>query len=161
MRPVVTYRAGDAGDLEIISRFVLNVCERDLFPLFEVPGRETLRAIYALDSLQAQFEAGGSFFLAEVEGEVVGAVASRLPAHVFLLYVDAPYRGLGLGASLLHRMTMLNAEAKHITLNANLDAVTFYETLGFRADGPERVEQGLRFLPMVLEPRLNRAGHGP
>jgi predicted GNAT family N-acyltransferase len=52
-------------------------------------------------------------------------------------------------------------DRKRFTLNANLEAVAFYEATGFRAHGPERSEKGLLFLPMVLERGVNRAGSGP
>ena len=90
----VTYREARAGDLAAISRLVLAICERELFPQFEYAGRETLREIYGLESLRTQLDAGGAFVLAEAGGQPVGAVALRPPAHIFLLYVDSSYRRL-------------------------------------------------------------------
>ena len=157
----VTYREARAGDLAAVSRLVLAICERELFPQFESAGQETLREIYGLESLRTQLDAGGAFVLAEAGGQPVGAVALRPPAHVFLLYVDTGYRRLGLGASLMERLIALRPEAQQITLNANLAAVAFYEAIGFRADGRERSDKGLQFLPMVLERGLIRDGSGP
>ena len=154
-------RDGCPADLPAVSRFVLAVCERDVFEHFDEAGRDTLREIYGLESLRNQLKTGGPLVIAESGNELVGAAAMRPPAHVYLLYVLGSRRRQGLGRRLMQRLVSRCQEAEHITLNAHLEAVPFYESLGFRADGPRQTEKGLQFLPMALERDPSRAGSGP
>lgn len=157
----VILREGSPADLPEVSRFVLAVCERDVFGHFGAEGRNTLRDIYGLESLRTQQRTGGSLVLAEAGDELVGAAALRAPEHVFLLYVLGSYRRQGLGKRLMQRLVSLREETARVTLNAHLEAVPFYESLGFRAAGPGRTDKGLHFLPMALERGPSRDGNGP
>lgn len=157
----VRFREIGVTDLNAVSRFVLDICARELFPQFEDTGQDTLRRIYGVDSLRSQLWAGGAGVLAELDGQIAGAIALRPPAHIYLLYVDAPHRRLGLGAALMQRLLVLRPTAKRFTLNANIDAVAFYRSIGFQDEGVEEEADGLRFLPMFLEQNPSRGGNGP
>ena len=81
--------------------------------------------------------AANALFLAEENGEAVGFVSSWLEDHVAKigdLYVTRAARGGGAGAELVGAVieNLRARGATHLLLDANLDALAFYERLGFR-----------------------------
>jgi len=83
---------------------------------------------------------------------VVGALELRHFAHVSMLFVEV--RGRGIGRALLARGIALcrehDPERRRITVHASSSAVPVYEKSGFRASGPERIVNGIRYVPMIL-----------
>ena len=81
--------------------------------------------------------AANALFLAEEDGEAVGFVSSWLEDHVARigdLYVTPAARRAGAGGALVETV-IENARARgatHLLLGANLEALGFYEKLGFR-----------------------------
>ena len=80
-----------------------------------------------------------ALFLAEEDGAPVGFVSSWLEDHVGRigdLYVARAARGSGAGSSLVETaIENLRARgATHVRLNADPDALRFYERLGFREE---------------------------
>jgi GNAT superfamily N-acetyltransferase len=81
--------------------------------------------------------AANAIFLAEAQGEPVGFVTAWLEGHVAKIgdmYVAAPHRRRGTGTALVETVieNLRARGATHLILNANLQALAFYERLGFR-----------------------------
>jgi RimJ/RimL family protein N-acetyltransferase len=86
------------------------------------------------------------------EGALVAMAAyHQLRHHICLCFVDGRHMRLGLGTRLV-RLLVADAAAdpdvRAITLNSTPSALPFWQQMGFEATGPERVEQGIRFVPM-------------
>lgn len=80
-----------------------------------------------------------ALFLAEEQGEPVGFVSSWLEDHVARigdLYVSEAGRRHGTGGELVETVieNLRARGATHVLLSANLDALAFYERLGFREE---------------------------
>ncbi len=94
------------------------------------------------DANRAEFEralAANALFLAEEDGEVFGFVSSWLEEHVGRigdLYVVKSGRREGAGRALVEAVieNLRARGATHLILSANLEALPFYEKLGFRED---------------------------
>ena len=94
------------------------------------------------DANRAEFEralGANALFLAEDSGEVVGFVSSWLEEHVARigdLYVAESGRREGVGRALVEAVieNLRARGATHLMLNANLEALPFYEKLGFREE---------------------------
>jgi GNAT superfamily N-acetyltransferase len=94
------------------------------------------------DANRAEFEralGANGLFLAEEDGEVVGFVSSWLEEHVARigdLYVAESGRGEGAGRALVEAVieNLRARGATHLMLNAKLEALPFYEKLGFREE---------------------------
>lgn len=81
------------------------------------------------------------------------ATGRLLPdGHIGRVAVLAPWRRRGLGRAVMQRLIDLAQEAElaPIALHAQTQALAFYESLGFRARGPEFLEAGIRHRAMVL-----------
>lgn len=83
-------------------------------------------------------------FLAEEDGDAVGFVSSWLEGQVARigdLFVTEPARLAGTGRALVEAVidNLRARGATHLLLGANLNALTFYEGLGFRENSRELV----------------------
>lgn len=93
--------------------------------------------------------------LATVEGTPVGTARMLEKGNVGKigrLAVLKPYRGQGLGAAIMRAALADLAARPHITearLGAQIEAVAFYQALGFTPEGDEFLDAGLPHQEMV------------
>jgi predicted GNAT family N-acyltransferase len=89
-------------------------------------------------------------FLAVVEGQAVGAARLRQPspsmAKAERVAVLGSHRGLGVGQALMRALAEAARQrgAQEIVLGAQLTAIPFYESLGYRAEGEEYLDARIR-----------------
>jgi ElaA protein len=102
-----------------------------------------------------EHEAAAQFFLALEDGEPLGTGRFRVKGeHVKFERIAtlAASRGRGIGSALMRAMQD-EARRRHGALlpmmHAQLDAVPFYERLGWQADGPVFHEAGIAHLKMT------------
>src|SRR5437763_497309 len=142
-----TIRPFQPGDLERIRRITIDSFEavsidRNIEGQFgRVAGRDWRERKAHDVSLDCQVNPEG-VFVAEINGEVIGYVTTRLDRFTAIgripnLAVDARYRGVGLGSALIHHaVEYLRAEgmamAKIETLAQNERGQALYPRCGFR-----------------------------
>jgi GNAT superfamily N-acetyltransferase len=94
-------------------------------------------------------------FVALLEGEIVGMIEFRRSQHLSMLFVDESSHGRGVARRLfeagLERVLLENPGLITLTVNSSRHGVPAYESLGFRVTGPERIVNGIRFIPMALD----------
>ncbi len=138
-----------------------------------VGGHQALDA--ELDSLREMYgPPGGRTLLAVRDGHVIGGVAYRDlhdgSCEMKRLFVPDRYQGHGTGRALC-RAVIAAATADGYALmrldtgNQNAEALTMYESLGFRAcppyhDYPAEVMPHLRFMERRLEAQAGQEGRG-
>ena len=89
-------------------------------------------------------------FLAVVEGRAVGAARLRQPspftAKVERVAVLASHRGRGVGQALMRALaeSARRRGAQELVLGAQLTAIPFYESVGYRAEGEEFLDSRIR-----------------
>ncbi|AOU98348.1 hypothetical protein BI364_10570 [Acidihalobacter yilgarnensis] len=83
--------------------------------------------------------------LAEKAGHPVGTGRLLEDGHIGRLAVLREYRGQGIGRALLDALMHEAARLghRHAILNAQLQAIPFYERAGFTASGPEFLDAGI------------------
>ena len=80
---------------------------------------------------------------------LVGTLAIREGGtHISLFFVDPDWHCRGVGKVLFQRFLADSAPGT-VTVNSSPYAVEIYSRLGFRPVGPERVDDGIRYTPMV------------
>jgi GNAT superfamily N-acetyltransferase len=92
-------------------------------------------------------------FCAYQNGKVVGVLAMSDETHISLLFVRRKFQRMGIGTGLLEQC-MAYCRSKggsEVTVNAISTGIPFYISSGFEVLGEERVEQGLRYIPMILK----------
>lgn len=105
--------------------------------------------------------------LAWCDSDPVGCVRMLPDGHIGRMAVLAPHRGRGIGRRLLAAMLEEAAAAglPEVWLHAQVHAIAFYEGLGFRAEGAEFDEAGIRhrlmrreLRPAAVSPRAGSSG---
>jgi GNAT superfamily N-acetyltransferase len=94
-----------------------------------------------------------NYLLGEDDGVFCGVVAVRNNSHLQHLYVVPSFQGRGVGKHLWETARDLAVAAGNsgeFTVNASLNAVSFYERMGFESVGDVSLTGGLRFQPMKL-----------
>jgi GNAT superfamily N-acetyltransferase len=94
---------------------------------------------------------GHVVLVAEQDGRIVGMLELRGFAHIALLFAETPGRGVGRA---LYEEALLMCRDRagatgQIRAHASRYAVPIYRKLGFEAEGPERTENGITYVPMV------------
>lgn len=83
------------------------------------------------------------------EGDtIVGVIASRLPCHIALLFVEKTYHRRGIAKALYQAVLDYYGEEVEMTVNSSPYALEAYRHLGFVETDTEQVVNGLRFIPM-------------
>jgi GNAT superfamily N-acetyltransferase len=139
-------RLAQASDAEACAALVLA-----LSPAFYAhpDGRDTEPFLASIaGERQAQYIAAYRYWVAEVDGALVGLAAARPPQHVFHLFVDAAWQGQGLGRRLMQALVDDFDPTQPVTVNASLGAQAFYARWGFEPDGPAQCQHGVRYQPM-------------
>lgn len=95
---------------------------------------------------------------------LVGVLHIHARNHLSLLFVAPEWQGRGVARRLLRRACDEGALLAPLTVNSDPHAVRFYARLGFAAEGPELLKNGVRHQPMrlaTLPPDWCRQGLGP
>lgn len=129
-----------------------------VFQQFESPdyvpeGIETFRRfINCGDMAERQRTGEYTFWCARTDGTLAGVLGLREPAHVSLLFVDAPYHRRGTATRLMEKAVRnaVSRGAEEMTVNSSPYAVGFYRRFGFIDDSGEQTRDGIRFTPMTL-----------
>lgn len=109
-----------------------------------------------VDSLEEydEFEEVSVHFLAWVSGTAVGTARWRKTSEGYKLErfaVLKAFRGIGVGSALVKEVLKdLPRGASPVYLNAQLGAIKLYEQFGFRTEGEEFLEAGIRHYRMRL-----------
>jgi GNAT superfamily N-acetyltransferase len=103
----------------------------------------------------ARHIAGGQYryHVAELDGELAGAVGVRDAEHLYHLFVPERFHGRGIGGRLwevARGAAMAQGNPGRFTVNSSDYAIPLYERLGFTATGPLQVMNGIAFMPMQL-----------
>ncbi len=124
--------------------FSLNTAERGL-EIEEIRLATPIRKVFPLDDLEQADRPWTLAFVAVDEGRIVGFAAAELRTWnrrtvLWHLYVDAEFRGEGIGRQLLERIEdhARQAEALHIwleTSNLNMPGFRAYQKMGFTLTG--------------------------
>jgi len=158
MKPRPSIRLAREADARAIGVLVRRVTRQDV-----LPGQPAGAAAHLMETMSARNERarireGKRYHVAEMDGRIVGVVATRDDSHVFRLFVGRRWRGLGIARRLLDRAVAdcrRRAGTQTITLNASAFAVGAYRRLGFVSKGRliPRGPGGVVAMPMVLELR--------
>jgi hypothetical protein len=97
------------------------------------------------------FAAGQVVLVAEQDGHIVGMLELRGCAHIAMLFAQTPGRGIGraLYEEALRTCQKSAEAAGQMRAHASRYAVPFYRRLDFEAEGPERTQNGITYVPMV------------
>jgi predicted GNAT family N-acyltransferase len=141
------------GEEEAVADLAARVFNQFVAPGYSDEGVQEFLRYAAADQLLQRSEAGHFVLVAEEDEKLVGFIEMRHCEHVAMLFVARQGRGVGkeLMRQAVARCRRTIPRLARLTVHAAPGAVEVYGRMGFRAEGPERVENGIRFVPMVLE----------
>ncbi len=97
-------------------------------------------------------------FLATIDSKPVGTARWRFKDKGIIklerFAVDINHRKMGVGAALVKAVLQDLPFAKKIMLHAQIQAVAFYESLGFECYGPQFEEAGIQHFAMQFKPKV-------
>jgi GNAT superfamily N-acetyltransferase len=150
----VEIRALRSGEEAEISRFVAEIFDGRIAPLYSAQGRKEFLRFIEPTAMKARAEAGALQLVAETGPggpRLAGMVEVRNHRHVCLLFVAPEYQRRGVGRRLL-KMALAACRqrgAAEVTVNASPNAVAAYRRFGFRPLEPEKEVRRIRFVPMA------------
>lgn len=163
MSNTVELRSAGDEDMDEVAALALRVFDEFVAPLYSPEGRDSFRSIATAEAFRGRSRTDHLTLAAECSGQIVGMLELRRWRHVSMLFVDRGHQRRGVGRKLVQaaaeRALQHDVSTRQLTVNSSPNAVEAYRQLGFSPDGPERVEHGIGFLPMVL--RLNQASSAP
>jgi GNAT superfamily N-acetyltransferase len=139
------------GEEHLVSQLALDIFDRAVAPEFSKNGVREFRRYAAPKALARRAEGDHFVLVAEEQGTLVGMIEVRRYHHVAMLFTTRS--GRGIGRQLLRQaLTVCRAHSpdlERITVHSAPSAVPAYERLGFTPEGAERVENGIRYVPMA------------
>ncbi len=153
MNETPIYRFMQPGEERAVSDLVTRVFSQFVAPAFVRRGVLSFLSYAKPRSLAARSRADYVVRIAQVQTRIVGMIEIRAYRHISLLFVEKQFQGQGISKALLQQTLDLcrrqHPDLTGITVNASPYAVAIYERLGFRQQGPEITENGVRFTPMM------------
>jgi GNAT superfamily N-acetyltransferase len=148
-------RAATIADAPAISVLVCKVAQEKVFAEGPEEGRKYFMAMNTPAATAGKM--GGDayrYYVAELDGRVVGVVAMLNNAQVYHLFVDTEQHGKGIGRQLWEHARdecIRRGNPGRFSTDSTLDAVGGFEKFGFQVSGEQRVRNGHPSLPMTLE----------
>jgi GNAT superfamily N-acetyltransferase len=155
MTNAMRYGAMEPGEEDSVNRLVARVFRRHVAPLFSEEGIEEFLRYISVDAIRQRSSSNHFVLVARAEHGSVGMIEVRDYDHVSLLFVDTAYQRQGIARELLRRALAVcrqrRPDGRTIDVNSSPNAVPAYERLGFHRQGPEKIKNGIRYVPMVLD----------
>jgi ribosomal protein S18 acetylase RimI-like enzyme len=149
-----TVRAAGTCDSEAIALLILESATHAFLSSFAPQGRTRFLVDHSPERIRSRIESTHfSYYVAEAEDKIVGVVGMRSQTHLFNLFVSVTAQHQGIGRLLWkHALDNRNAPVGPdvVTVNSSLNAVSFYQKLGFEIVGTVQEVDGLEFVPMHI-----------
>lgn len=137
-----------SGALELVWR----VFEEFEAPEYSQEGIEEFRGFIDLEAMEQRIVKKELFMWGCFKGErIIGVIATRLPCHITLLFVDKECHRRGIARRLYGAVLDFyksSSQHKEMTVNSSPYAVRAYRKLGFVDVDTEQIVNGIRFIPM-------------
>ncbi len=141
------------GEEQQVLDLVRQVFDSNVAPLYSAEGNEEFYRYIKLEDFLQRIRTNHRVFVArDSSGSVVGVVEIRDCFHISLLFVRDDLQRSGIGRSLVEQAITVAKAAGSVsmTVNSSPNAVTSYESFGFRVVAEEQLMNGIRFIPMAL-----------
>lgn len=156
MRPTsLEYRLMKRGEEAEVCSLTTRIYEKFVAPQFSNESVQVFRNYADPRLFLCRSEWSHFVLVALANKKIVGMIETKNDGHITLFFVDGDHQGEGVGRELLKRALEIcrgrDPKIKKATVNSAPNAIEIYERLGFRLAGPERTEDQIRSVPMVLD----------
>jgi GNAT superfamily N-acetyltransferase len=150
-------REAKINDANAISLLISQLAKKYIMPDCTVEGAELLLSSMTKQAIENYINSGYQYIVAMNEDQIVGVVGMKEHSHLYHLFVDDKYQGLGLSTSLWKMAkdkALLKGNISEFTVNSTPNARKVYMKLGFVPLFPDRmvrIKNGVKDIPMVLK----------
>ena len=157
----VKLRLMQPGEEAEVCALVTRVFDQFVAPDLPAEGVDEFYRFANPEALNARRQGGNQVVIAVADSRIVGMLELQALKHIAMLFVED--RGKGTGRRLFeHGLQICRDSApdlREVTVKSSPYAVSVYQKLGFVATGPEQIENGIVYTPMVY--RLESRSRGP
>ncbi len=157
----IRVREIDSSQVPEVLGIILAVFREHISPLYLPEGDAEFERYASLEAQLKRLRSGHSLLVAENEQDgILGVAELRRFSHLSMFFVKTKHQRMGVGRRLLSGVIASCRNhlpsASELTVHASPNSVSAYRNLGFIPDGPEKVQDGIRFTPMHLSLRTPR-----
>ena len=146
-------KKAELGNAEEIGELIAMLAQEFITHEFTPKAQRHFLASNDGESVKEFMKIGFSYHVAIDAGRIVGVVGVKDNSHLYHLFIDIPYQGMGL-ARRLWQVAMddciSNGNSGIFTVNSSNNAVGVYENFGFVPIGPMQNDNGVFYNPMEL-----------
>jgi len=139
----------------IVCRLVVEVFSEFVAPLYSQEGVSEFLRYIDPDLMSKRAKSNHFVLMAELDNRLVGIIEIRDFIHISLLFVLRQAQRNGIAKQLLDyalkTCSQHNPNLSHVTAHSSPNSVEAYERLGFRSEGSEELDHGIRYIPMKLQ----------
>jgi len=154
MATAITYRAMKDDDADEVNALCIGIFDEFIAASCNAEGRMD----FVDDTSPAKLRErtiSNYIILALDNDTIVGVADMRRDGYLRLLFVERRYQNGGIGRTLLNRCIEKSiADGRRLSkieVKSAIDAVSYYEKLGFKKDDDIQEHKGIRYIPMSLE----------
>ncbi len=86
------------------------------------------------------------------DGKIAGIIEVRDSKHISLFFVGSQYQQRGIGKTLMNEVIQrLKGKTDTISVNSSRYAENIYAAFGFQKTGELQEQNGIRFIPMLMQ----------
>ena len=145
----ISFRKAVPADAEAISALVTGLASYFLADPSHPEDAAFFFTTITPEAIRGYLEGDIAYHLAEADGALAGLIGIRGGSHVYHLFVGERFHRRGVAARLWERARNAAGAPSRFTVNASRYALPVYRRFGFVAEGPEVMQDGIAFQPMV------------
>lgn len=150
----ISIRQMERGEEERVCRLIQQVFNDFVAPLYAQEGVEEFLRYVDPNLMAKRTQSNHLTLIAEVNRELIGAIEMRDFNHISLLFIVGEKQRQGIGRKLLQEALVIarryEPDLSEVDVHSSPNAVDAYERLGFQAVGPEKLENGICYVPMKM-----------
>lgn len=160
--PVASIRRMKHGEEGIVCRLAVEVFSEFVAPHYSQEGVSEFLRYIDPDLMSKRVKFDHFVLMAEADDRLVGIIEVKDFDHISLLFVSREAQRKGIAKRLLNEALQIcsrnNPNLSHVSVHSSPNSIEAYEHLGFRSEGSEKLEHGIRYVPMILQVYKNNCG---
>lgn len=148
----IVYRSLNYGEIPEIVRLMKGVFNDFIAPGYDPEGIDEFLNYIRGSAIAPRLKRNHFMQVAATSKHIVGVIEVRNYHHISLLFVARTFQRQGIATTLVQRAIALclreDPDLKSVTVHADPQALPAYQAMGFSVTGSERLENGIRYIPM-------------
>ncbi|MGB2924850.1 MAG: GNAT family N-acetyltransferase [Limnothrix sp.] len=150
---IILYRTQRDEKLAEISQLMAAVFDEFIAPGYDPQGIEVFSEYIQPQAIGDRLKRNHFLLVAILNQKIIGVLEMRNHNHLSLLFVTKSQQRQGIAKKLVQQATNYclreEPDLTKLTVHSDPKAVPAYAAMGFTVTGSERVEDGIRYIPMT------------